>query len=117
VITFDPEVHVERERYLELLDPETRSLIRLVRAGTEEGPSALEQHEPPAVEVLFIDGDHGREGALAAFEAWREVLAPGAVVALHDYGDPDYPGVAEAVADLGLEGNVHGTLFACRVRA
>jgi hypothetical protein len=36
------------------------------------------------------------------------LLAPGALVALHDYANPGYPGVAEAVAELGLGGRVEG---------
>ena len=62
-----------------------------------------------------LDGDHSREGTIAAFEAWRPVLAPGAVVAFHDYGDPHHLGVTEAIVELGLHGDVHGSLFTCRV--
>ena len=36
--------------------------------------------------------------------AWQPRMAPGGLVVLHDYGNPAYPGVAEAVAELGLEG-------------
>ena len=39
---------------------------------------------------------------------WRD----GAVVALHDYGHRDFPGVAEAVRELGLEGEATGGIFA-----
>jgi hypothetical protein len=61
--------------------------------------------------MLFIDSTHEREGTLTEFRAWRERLAPGAVVAFHDYGHPEFPGVAQAVAELGLDGEVHGGLF------
>ncbi len=115
VITLDPEVRAQRERYLELLDRETRSRIRLLQARTEEGPAALSDSRPPLVDVLFLDGDHGRDGAIAAFAAWRPALADDAVVAFHDYGDPAWPGVEEAVTELGLRGEVQGTLFAARV--
>lgn len=117
VITLDPEVRAQRDRYLGLLDPGTRSRIRLLQARTEEGPAALRASKPPVVDVLFLDGDHGREGAIAAFAAWRPVLADDAVVAFHDYGDPAWPGVTEAVKELGLSGEVRGTLFAARVPA
>jgi hypothetical protein len=33
-------------------------------------------------------------------------------VVLHDYGHPDFPGVAEAVDELGLEGEATGGIFA-----
>lgn len=117
VITLDPEVREQRERYLGLLDRGTRSRIRLLQARTEEGPAALRESRPPVVDVLFLDGDHGRAGAIASFEAWRPALAAGAVVAFHDYGDPAWPGVTEAVAELGLRGEARGTLFAARVPA
>jgi hypothetical protein len=42
------------------------------------------------------------------------VLAPGAPIVFDDYGHPDYPGVAEAVAELGLTGELRGTLFVHR---
>ena len=32
-------------------------------------------------------------------------------MALHDYGNPAYPGVAEAVAELGLEGREHAGMW------
>jgi predicted O-methyltransferase YrrM len=115
VITLDPQVRPERDAYLGLLDDDARSRVELVQAGSEQGPRALGDAEPPAVDVLFLDGDHSREGVLTAFEAWRETLVPGAVVGFHDYGDPDFPGVAEAVAELGLEGEVVGSLFTTTV--
>jgi len=47
----------------------------------------------------------------AEFRAWEPRLAPGALVALHDYGNPAYPGVAEAVDELGLSGREHAGLW------
>lgn len=67
------------------------------------------------VDFLFVDGDHSEAAVVADFLAWRERLAPGAVVAFHDYGDPAYPGVAQAVNRLGLTGgHVHGRIYAWR---
>ena len=43
--------------------------------------------------------------------AWRPVLAPGATVAFDDYANPDYPGVREAIAELGLAGERRGAMF------
>jgi hypothetical protein len=63
---------------------------------------------------LFIDSEHEREPVLAAFAAWRDALAPGAVVVFHDYGHPQYPGVREAVRELGLQGSERGGLFVWR---
>lgn len=59
-------------------------------------------HRP--VGLLFVDGDHTREGARRDIEGWAPHLAPGAVIAVDDYGHPDWPGVGEAVDELVSEG-------------
>lgn len=56
------------------------------------------------VGLLFVDGDHTKEGARRDIEAWAPHLAPGAVIAIDDYGHPDWPGVAQAVDELVNEG-------------
>ena len=109
IVTLDPQAHPERERYLALVGRTVRDRIELIGARAEDGPNEL-----TSVELLFLDGAHEREATRTAFEAWRPALAPGAIVAFHDYGDPDYPGVAQAVRDLELEGHAHGTLFIAR---
>jgi hypothetical protein len=63
---------------------------------------------------LFIDFSHEREPTITAFRAWRDALAPGAVVVFHDHGNPDHPGVRQAVAELGLSGRESGSLFVWR---
>ncbi len=37
--------------------------------------------------------------------------APGAPMLFDDFTHPDYPGVREAIQELGLQGEVRGTLF------
>jgi hypothetical protein len=66
------------------------------------------------VEPLFIDSSHHRDSVRTAFRAWRDALVPGAVVAFHDYDHPDYPGVREAVAELGLDGHQQDGLYIWR---
>ena len=44
------------------------------------------------------------------------MLAPGAAIVFDDYGHPDYPGVREAVQELGLDGRLVGTLFVATAR-
>lgn len=56
------------------------------------------------VGLLFVDGDHTKEGARRDIEAWAPHLAPGATIAVDDYHHPDWPGVAEAVDELVAEG-------------
>ena len=63
------------------------------------------------MDLLFIDSSHEREPTLAEVAAWRPALAPGALVVFDDYGHPDYPGVAEAVAELGAVGEARASLY------
>jgi predicted O-methyltransferase YrrM len=107
VLSYDPCVRPEREAYLALVDTSVRERIEL----REEPDSAGLHAGDPPVELLFIDSQHERDPATTAFRAWQDALAPGAVVVFHDYGHPDYPGVAEAITDLGLDGRESGGLF------
>lgn len=56
------------------------------------------------VGLLYVDGDHTKEGARRDIETWAPNLAPGAVIAVDDYIHADWPGVAEAVDELVSEG-------------
>ena len=109
VITYDPFPHAQRGRYLQLLAPAVRARIDVCDQPATDGPAG-----DPRVELLFIDiGGHTRLDTVGAFMAWRRVLAPDAVVVFHDYG-PTFPGVAEAIASLGLDGEARGrSLFVC----
>jgi hypothetical protein len=109
VLSFDPIVRPERERYLALLDDRQRARLELVAAPGAEGPARAD-----GVELLFIDSSHERGPTVDEFRAWHPRLAPGAVVVFDDHGHPDWPGVAEAVAELGLAGEVRGGLFVWR---
>jgi predicted O-methyltransferase YrrM len=110
VISYDPSVRPEREDYLDLAGRGVRERIELRAEPDSAGPHPGDL----PVEFLFIDSLHEREPAKAAFRAWRQALAPGAMVVFHDYGHPDYPGVAEAVLDLELKGHRSGGLYIWR---
>jgi predicted O-methyltransferase YrrM len=107
VVTYDPCARHERDAYLDLAGPSVRARIDLRLEPDSHGP----RNGEPRVPMLFIDSSHEREAVTAAFRAWRDALEPGAVVAFHDYGHPDYPGVREAITDLELSGQESGGLF------
>jgi predicted O-methyltransferase YrrM len=109
VLSYDPVVWDTRERYLALAGS-ARQRVSLVQQPGDTGPRPGD----PPTELLFIDSSHDREQTLAEFAAWRDALAPGAIVAFHDYDEPAYPGVSDAVRELGLEGEVFGHLFIWR---
>jgi predicted O-methyltransferase YrrM len=102
---------VERERaaYLALVPDSVRTRITFVTAPAEDGPVGLS-----GVELLFVDSSHERDPTLAQIAVWRSALAPGALVVFDDYGHPDYPGVAQAVAALGATGTVRASMFLWR---
>jgi SAM-dependent methyltransferase len=109
VVSYDPVAREERERYLALVPAAVRARIEL-RAEPAEAAEAA----PASVGFLFVDCAHDRETTANAFRAWRDAVAPGGVAAFHDYGHPEYPGVREAVAELGLDGREEGGLFVWR---
>jgi predicted O-methyltransferase YrrM len=109
VVSFDPMYWDGRNEYLALAGS-ARERITLIEQPGEGGP----QPGAPPAELLFIDSSHDREATLAEFAAWRHALAPGAVVVFHDYDEPAYPGVTEAVRELGLEGERFGHMFIWR---
>ena len=108
VTSYDPVVHDHRDEYLGLVPVAVRERIRFVAA---EGAAGATGHAG-GVELLFVDSTHERAATVDELRAWEPCLAPGAVVVLHDYGHPDFPGVAEAVGELGLEGEATGGIFA-----
>ena len=109
VHSWDVEAHPQRERYLALLEPEERARIHL-----HDRPGGLGPAVPPPVDAVFIDSSHEREETMATFRTFESVLSAGGVVAFHDYDDDDYPGVTEAVRELGLDGDARGHLYVWR---
>jgi predicted O-methyltransferase YrrM len=109
VHSYDVERHPQRERYLALLAPADRARVHLHDRPGGTGPA-----DPPPVDAVFIDSSHERDETIATFRTWEPALAPGGVVAFHDWQDDAYPGVTEAVLELGLGGTAHGHLFVWR---
>jgi predicted O-methyltransferase YrrM len=109
VHSWDVEAHPERARYLALLAPADRARVHL-----HDRPGGLGPADPPAVDAVFIDSSHERDETIATFRTWEPALSPGGVVAFHDWQDAAYPGVTEAVSQLGLLGEARGHLFVWR---
>ena len=107
--SWDVEAHPERERYLALLTPADRARVHL-----HDRPGGLGPADPPPVDAVFIDSSHELEETVATFRTWEPALRPGGVVGFHDYADDAYPGVTQAVRELGLQGEARGHLFVWR---
>lgn len=106
VITYDPIDRPERERYMALVRPHVRSRVHFVNEPGSNGPGGDQ-----AIDLLYVDSDHGRRATIEELQAWRPALRTGALVVLDDFTHPDFPGVREAVHELELDGTQHGTLF------
>ncbi|MGD1058498.1 MAG: class I SAM-dependent methyltransferase [Solirubrobacteraceae bacterium] len=106
VVTYDVIEREEAKRFLDLVGPDVRERIELVVAPGSAGP-----RDQQPFDLLYIDSSHTREDTVAEVQAWRPYLRPGAPILFDDYTHPDYPGVREAIEELGLKGEVRGTLF------
>jgi predicted O-methyltransferase YrrM len=111
VTTFDPVSRPEPARYLRLVGPDVRARIELVTAPGSAGP-----RDDRPVDLLYIDSSHDRQPTIDEVHAWQPVLASGAAIVFDDYGNPNFPGVREAVQELGLDGRLIGTLFVATAR-
>lgn len=78
-------------------------IVRPVRSLTA---LAGEQYVGEPVALLYIDGDHHKEAALADFRAWRRHLTEDAVIIFDDYGVTKNIGVTEAVDALVASGEL-----------
>ena len=108
VVSFDV-VPRPAERYARLVPRSVRERIRFVIGDGAGGAAGA-----PEVDFVFIDSSHQLAETVETFEAWRPKLRSRATVVFHDYGNPDYPGVEQAVAQLGLEGRAQGGVFVWR---
>jgi len=74
------------------------------------GDSRTVDLPPGPFDLLFIDGDHSYEGALADAQRWAPHVRPGGHLLFHDavdtgsYGNV-YPGVQRAVAEFTARGS------------
>lgn len=51
-------------------------------------------------DAILIDGDHSYDGVRADFERYAEMLAPGGVLIVDDYGSKDWPEVTRFVDEV-----------------
>ncbi len=110
VTTFDPVAQPHRDAYVGFLPASARGRLRLVQSTGAEGAERV----PGPVDLLFVDCGHERQMVIDEVEAWRPRLADGALLVFDDYGHPQFPGVAEAIAELRLEGRDEHGCFVTR---
>ena len=107
VHSVDVAEYEQRARYLELVPDDVRARLHLaIRDGRDGPPPDL-----PELDFLFIDSSHELEETVTTFRLWSERVRPGGTAAFHDYGDERYPGVAQAVTKLGLDGEERAGMY------
>jgi predicted O-methyltransferase YrrM len=112
VVSYDFVHRPQLDLYLNLVSAEVRRRLRFICAEGEAGPRADMQ-----VDLLYIDSSHEREATIREVHAWQPVLLDGALIVFDDYAHDEYPGVSEAVHELGLDGYERDGLFVHHVRA
>lgn len=108
VETYDIAALTGRDLYPDLIPPSALARVRWHLRSSEHGPAG-----PTTCDLLLVDANHGREETRANVLAWYDHVAPGGLVVLDDFA-PEFPGVVEAVHDLGLEGERVGRFFVHR---
>jgi hypothetical protein len=79
-----------------------------IQRGFSEVPAPRAAVSDRAYGVIVVDGDHSEQGVAQDLEWAEEIAASGAVVVLDDYGDPNWPGIKQAL-DKHLAGRTRFT--------
>lgn len=69
--------------------------VQPVRATSQVAHASLAAEG--LVDLVFLDGDHRAAEVARDIEMYRPLVRPGGVLAGHDYGRPDWPGVRQVV--------------------
>jgi predicted O-methyltransferase YrrM len=94
----------ERDTFAEFMS-HTRPVSANITAIRRRSEELSEGDIPGPVNLAFIDGDHGYDAVRRDFEIVRRRLAPDGIVAFHDFGDPQFPGVTRVVGEALATGD------------
>jgi predicted O-methyltransferase YrrM len=72
--------------------------VETIAAGSADAARQWSARGGKPVRLLFIDGDHAYDATKQDFDLWSPFVAPGGLVAFHDYGAWD--GVTKFVDEL-----------------
>ncbi|MDX6478359.1 MAG: Methyltransferase domain [Gaiellaceae bacterium] len=105
VKTYDRVARAGRDRYRRLVPSSALERVDLILRRGEDGPES-----PTSCDLLLIDADHWQPAVREMFDAWYGSVVPGGLVVFDDVA-PEFPDVAQTIADLGLSGERLGRLF------
>ncbi|MFD7404809.1 class I SAM-dependent methyltransferase [Streptomyces sp. NPDC059866] len=67
-----------------------------IQQGFSEDPEVRALVSDRSYGVIIVDGDHSAEGVAKDLEWAEQIVAPGGIVVLDDFGHPKWPGIKEA---------------------
>jgi len=67
-----------------------------IQQGFSEDPEVRVVVSDRSYGVIIVDGDHSAAGVAADLEWAEQIVAPGGIVVLDDFGHPKWPGIKEA---------------------
>lgn len=91
-----------KESILAIAQRNLQNLIKVnaVALMAEPSVNAAQLFKENECFAVFIDAEHTYEGVTKDLEAWYPKVQVGGIIAGHDYGNPDYPEVEQAVNDF-----------------
>ncbi|MCT9079001.1 class I SAM-dependent methyltransferase [Streptomyces fulvoviolaceus] len=81
-----------------------------IQQGFSEDPEVRALVSDRSYGVIIVDGDHSAAGVAADLEWAEQIVAPGGVVVLDDFGHPKWPGIKEAF-EKHMAGNTRFTFL------
>jgi hypothetical protein len=58
------------------------------------------------LDFVFIDAAHDYESVIADIKAWLPKIKPGGWIMFHDFDNPNFPGVADAVREMFFDASI-----------
>ena len=94
----------ERDTFAEFSE-NVRPVANRIMTVRKRSEDLVTSDVPGPVHLAFIDGDHGYDAVRRDFEIVAGMIAPGGIIAFHDFGDPQFPGVTRVVGEALASGN------------
>jgi predicted O-methyltransferase YrrM len=91
-------------------------MLARTRIIRRDGDAAADLFNDASLALCFIDADHSEDGMRRHLDAWTKKVAPGGILAGHDYQAQDWPGVVVAVDERFGERVQHPTRTVWEVR-
>jgi predicted O-methyltransferase YrrM len=85
--------------------------IQVIESDSYDAGIAWDQGE---VDLVFIDANHSYQSVAGDIEAWSPHVRKGGILCGHDYGTNLFPGVTQAVDEIGAD-QVRGSVWAKRI--